>query len=163
MTKQPLFSADECAWIVEEAERAARWTPQEFRYRRRADMSLTNRGDAAAAAAARIFRGDERGDAAAAARIFRGDGSRRRRGRRADIPRRRARRRRDDSVETGARLRYARDVVQQVEDLAEVRPWLEEACRDQIFPLLQATFPEVVGEGAAARDALRIFDAKILR
>ena len=46
-------------------------------------------------------------------------------------------------------FRYARDVVQQCEDLPEVRSWLETACRDSLFPLLQRTFPEVVGDGAA--------------
>ena len=49
------------------------------------------------------------------------------------------------------------------EDLPEVRSWLEAACRESLFPLLQRTFPEVVGDGAAARDALRVFDSKILR
>ncbi|CAH0370253.1 unnamed protein product [Pelagomonas calceolata] len=89
VTAAPLFSADECAFIIDEAERKDGWVPQEFR--------------------------------------------------------------------------YARDVVQQCEDLPEVRSWLEAACRDSLFPLLQRTFPEVVGDGAAARDALRVFDSKILR
>ena len=89
VTASPLFSADECAFIIDEAERKDGWVPQEFR--------------------------------------------------------------------------YARDVVQQCEDLPEVRSWLEAACRDSLFPLLQRTFPEVVGDGAAARDALRVFDSKILR
>ena len=89
VTTSPLFSADECAFIIDEAETKNGWVPQEFR--------------------------------------------------------------------------YARDVVQQCEDLPEVRSWLETACRDSLFPLLQRTFPEVVGDGAAARDALRVFDSKILR
>lgn len=89
VTAAPLFSADEYAFLVEEAERKNGWVPQEFR--------------------------------------------------------------------------YARDVVQQCEDIPEVRRWLETACRDSLFPLLQRTFPDVVGDGAAARDALRIFDSKILR
>ena len=73
VTAAPLFSADECAFIIEEAETKNGWVPQEFR--------------------------------------------------------------------------YARDVVQQGEDLPEVRSWLEAACRDSLFPLLQRTFPEVVGAG----------------
>ena len=89
VTAAPLFSQDECAFIIDEAERKDGWVPQEFR--------------------------------------------------------------------------YARDVVQQCEDLPEVRSWLEAACRESLFPLLQRTFPEVVGDGAAARDALRVFDSKILR
>ena len=76
VTAAPLFSADECAFIIDEAERKDGWVPQEFR--------------------------------------------------------------------------YARDVVQQCEDLPEVRSWLEAACRESLFPLLQRTFPEVVGAGAAA-------------
>ena len=89
VTAAPLFSADECGWLVAEAERAGRWVKQEFR--------------------------------------------------------------------------YARDVVQQVEDLPEGRQWLEAACRQSLFPLLQHCFPGAVGAGAAARDALRVFDAKILK
>ena len=60
-------------------------------------------------------------------------------------------------------FRYARDVVQQVEDLPECRVWLEDACRTSLFPLLQRSFPDVVGGGALGRDALRVFDAKVLK
>ena len=86
VTAAPLFSADECAFIIGEAETKNGWVPQEFR--------------------------------------------------------------------------YARDVVQQCEDLPEVRSWLETACRDSLFPLLQRTFPEVVGDGAAALQILKLIAKK---
>ena len=34
VTAAPLFSADECAFIIDEAERKDGWVPQEFRYAR---------------------------------------------------------------------------------------------------------------------------------
>ena len=56
---------------------------------------------------------------------------------------------------------YARDVVQQVDDLPETSAWFSDRLQSTFFPMLQAVYPSAVPAGHG--ENLRVFDAKVLK